>query len=351
MDIDKYTTEAFTRLEEHIKHKLEEPTNFLLDKLISHNITFYGTTAIEFYLNTSPVFPFKIISDKPIDFFLNIFKEILNIFKTFFKIDKIKNTLLFKLNLQTVLIIHKVNEENFTPLHSTINNITIINPIYSIMDLYHMYSLPLSFINTWTYLINIDPKFIDTLSKPTLNYNSNKNNKNNKIYMKNFNVLKKLNILNNKNILLTGIYAYNEMMDTNYNNVVDIIVYNEEEIIEKLQNIYKNKLTIIKKDTNFVKYFNYYTELHFNDFHLITIYTMKDPFIYYHKTNRTNFHTTVFMLLFKAIEEKNETYKILAEKLLIRGNKEDLLDDGKFECFEVGFLDGMIQYLILNKDT
>lgn len=339
-EIEKYTTETFNKLHDSIRNELDKPTRYLFQELAKNNITFYGNTALEVYLNMKPTIPLKAISKNTPKFFLPIFKDILNKFKVYFKIDKIPNANFYKLNLQNILIVYHVDEEEFEPYLQKVNDINIVNPLYSLMDTYFMYSTPLMNSNYWLDLINIDPKFIKTLT-PKNNIKYNHSNNLERIYNKNYQVLKKINFFE-QNILLTGIYAYNEMMNTEYQDPIDLMVYNSEDIIDKLQLVFSNKLSVITHPNNFIKYFDNYYVLKYGDIHLFTVYPMKDAYIYYHRTKRTNFHTTIFILLFKSISENTEKYIPLINNMLINASQEDLLNNNKFKCFEVGYLENAI---------
>lgn len=343
-EIEKYTVDTFDKLTECIKNELNDSIKYIFRELVKKNCVFYGKTAIEIQLNIEPTIPFKIVSNKTVKFFLPIFKDIIAKYNVNYKIDKLPNIFIYKLNLQTALISHYTKTNNFEKYVKKINDVHIIDPLISLMDIYFIYSTPLMNSNQWLDLVKLDPKFINTLTyKNDITYKNI--DKLEKIYHKNFSIFKNSNFLK-EDIILTGIHSYNEMMNSNFNDTINLMVYDSKDIIDKIQELYKNRLSVTKYQNSFIKYFNYYYILKYKNIHLFTIYEMKDAYIYYHNTKRTNFHTTVFMLLFKTIIEKTEKYVPLINNLLIEGSKKDLLSDNKFKCFEVGYLDNAIKNLI-----
>lgn len=343
-NIDKFTKNSFEKLDSTIKNNLKDVNKFLYKELNKIKCVFYGKTALEISLNITPTFPFKVISTENIKVFLPIFNKILNIYKLNYKIDKLSKFIIYKLNLQNVLFVYYIDKNKYSSHIKNINNSLIFDPLMSLMDIYYMYSVPIMNTTNWIDLTDIDPLYIKTL-KYSKNNNYYSDNILDNIYNKNFKLFTDFEFLKH-NILLTGIHAYNEMMNTKYNDKIILMTYDVDNIINKIQIMYKNNLSVSKHRINFINYFNNYYIIKYKNIHLYTIFQMKDPFIYYHKTKRTNFHTTVFILLLNSIIEKTNKYNELINNLLIEGSKKDLLLDDKFKCFEVGYLNNSIKNLI-----
>ena len=142
----------------------------------------------------------------------------------------------------------------------------------------------------------------------------------------------------------------NDIIHTNYIDSVDIIIsYNQLQTqFEKLSSIVDN--LVIKKTKNKFQYFNDVYKVYLGRIHVLTYYITDVPFCYYKEKQRCNYHTVLFILLYKYLMTKDKKYLDYINILLNKGSKVNVLNDNNFTCFQNIFVDDIISDMLLLKN-
>ena len=213
-----------------------------------------------------------------------------------------------------------------------------------------MYSTPLYNSNFYVNLAKIEQKLMKKLFNKNIKVNKeieNINNNKKDIYCLFLKIIKEKYLKDNNNILISGVLAMNDIIKTDYIDTVDIIIsYNQlVSEFEKLSSIVND--LVIKKIENNYQYFNDVYKVFLNDVHVLTYYVNDLPFCYYREKKRCNYHTVLFMLLYKYLMTTDNRYLDFINILLNKGSKVNVLDNNNFTCFQNDYVDNSISDLLL----
>ena len=201
-------------------------------------------------------------------------------------------------------------------------------------------------------------KSIKTINNDYIKKEQDKFELNNKIY----NILDKNNYFDSEYIIKTGTYSLNKIINKKYSDTIDIIVcmnrYDNEykkilEIFQKdfIKNKLKiNKINLIKNNKFILYYFQDLYEVYYKDTKIITFYIMREPYILNYDLKQSNFHTTVFILLYKYLLNNNIYYLYLAELLLNKSNNKNLLNHTNFKSYQNTFTKDCMKDILYNKN-
>ena len=137
-------------------------------------------------------------------------------------------------------------------------------------------------------------------------------------------------------------------MNTNYINYIELIVVNPQIIINELTHMFKN-IKVIPKKIMFLQYFDKLYEIYYNNILIIKLYPMRKAVSFNKNWYMSNFHTTVFFLLYKNFLENNKDIELIkfVINLLITGYNHNLnKQDELFSCFQPIFIKNTFKYLI-----
>lgn len=268
-----------------------------------------------------------------------------NIYKDLLKICR-KNNVYLRISFSPYG--DKIYFLNNIPIIIIVNNhYDLNNKFMNLLDLYFRYSLPIYynsslFITDLENYINIDNETkILKLSADKLSIiNNNKNNKNDKKINSKY-----LNILNKDNYIISGIGAYNHILNDNVNEEYNtLIMFNSDiEFMKILQKDY-----YIDKIYNKFYIFKHYYNIYDKNKLIMRIFDMrKTPISTYKNTNYTNPHGTITFLLINYLIDKDILYSHLSYNLIyeLKRNTNNMLDD----CFNNNLKKNNIQYIINSK--
>ena len=302
-DIDLYIEKSFINIENNIKNEIEIPFNELLNEIAKLNLIFYGKTALEIILKKKITQPIYIISDMDMLYFKPIFAKLHKKYGVFYNALPLSdNVINYTLNLQASMIVFTSFREHTT---HKVKNYRIIPPIYSLIDIYYKYSTPVNNIDSWYNMSIIDKEYTSYFLKKNKNKSNKINIKNQSIYKKVYHFIDKYFLKNNNSIMISGIYAYNDLMNTKYYGVIDLLVNDFNNIYPKLDFLMPG-LTKVDADI-YLDYFNVY-KIFYKGVHIINFFEMTEPLSYYKKYSRSNYHTTVVILLINSILSKQKIY-------------------------------------------
>ena len=281
----------------------------------------------------------KLEKNETLPFYYN-FTE--NIYKDLLKICK-KNNIYLRVSFSPYS--DRIYFLNNIPIIIIVNNhFTLNNKFMNLMDIYLRYSLPIYynsslFATDLENYINIDNETkLTKLSKDKLNIiNDNRNSK--KISSE------YLSILNSDNYIISGIGAYNYMLDDTINEEYNVLLmFNTDiEFMKILQKDY-----YIDKIYNKFYFFKQYYNIYDKDKLIMRIFDMKKtPISIYKNTNYTNPHGTIMFLLLNYLIDGNIVYSHLAYNLIyeLKKNTNNILDN----CFNNNFMKNNIEYIINSK--
>jgi len=281
----------------------------------------------------------KLEKNETLPFYYN-FTE--NIYKDLLKICK-KNNIYLRVSFSPYS--DRIYFLNNIPIIIIVNNhFTLNNKFMNLMDIYLRYSLPIYynsslFATDLENYINIDNETkLTKLSKDKLNIiNDNRNSK--KISSE------YLSILNSDNYIISGIGAYNYMLDDTINEEYNVLLmFNTDiEFMKILQKDY-----YIDKIYNKFYFFKQYYNIYDKDKLIMRIFDMKKtPISIYKNTNYTNPHGTIMFLLLNYLIDGNILYSHLAYNLIyeLKKNTNNILDN----CFNNNFMKNNIEYIINSK--
>lgn len=281
----------------------------------------------------------KLEKNETLPFYYN-FTE--NIYKDLLKICK-KNNIYLRVSFSPYS--DRIYFLNNIPIIIIVNNhFTLNNKFMNLMDIYLRYSLPIYynsslFATDLENYINIDNETkLTKLSKDKLNIiNDNRNSK--KISSE------YLSILNSDNYIISGIGAYNYMLDDTINEEYNVLLmFNTDiEFMKILQKDY-----YIDKIYNKFYFFKQYYNIYDKDKLIMRIFDMKKtPISIYKNTNYTNPHGTIMFLLLNYLIDGNILHSHLAYNLIyeLKKNTNNILDN----CFNNNFMKNNIEYIINSK--
>lgn len=265
----------------------------------------------------------------------NIYKDLLQICR--------KNNIYLRMSFSPYS--DKVYFLNNIPTIIIVNNhYDLNNKFMNLLDIYLRYSLPI-FYNSSLFMtdlvnyINVDNETkLLKLSKDKLSIiNNNRNNTKTSS--------KYLNILSPDNYIISGIGAYNHILNDNINEEYNtLIMFNSDvEFMKILEKDY-----YIDKIYNKFYFFKHYYNIYDNDKLIMRIFDMrKTPISTYKNTNYTNPHGTITFLLINYLIDKDILYSHLSYNLIyeLKKNTNNMLDD----CFNNDLIKNNIQYIINSK--
>lgn len=344
-DIDLYVEKSFIKIENDIRDKITIPFKDLLEEIIKQKSIFYGKTAIEILLKKNITQPFYIISDKDMLDFKPIFASLHKKYGVFYNVRPISdNVINYTLNLQSVMIVYTSFKNTII---DKVDNYIIVPPIYSLIDIYYKYSTPVNNIDYWIENSKIDKEYMKYFIKNNKIKNSKIKINNQKIYKKVYDFINKYYLKGNNLVMISGIYAYNNMMNTNYYGIIDLLVNDVNELYPKLDFLMPGLSKIESGD--YLDYFTVY-KVFYKKIHIINFFEMNEPLSYYKKFSRSNYHTTIIILLLNSILSKQKIYLRLAKQLIVCAHSKDILTDNKFKCFQNTYLDKTIEHFLYLKN-
>lgn len=320
--------------EKILDKEIKDSKNFLFNYLVKNNYIFYSKTALEIDLGLDITLPIYIISNKDTITFKDIFDKMNKKYKYAYKLLPLthKDTYIYDFRLIRYLIIYKINyEKNIIDK----KDYKYVDPILSLGNIYFTYSTPIYNTPIFKSFSNVEQIYLKKI------YNLDIKIKDDiKILDKNKYIKKLENkyIKDNKNVLITGIKVYNDFMKTNIIDSIDVIVskIRLKDEYEKIKNIY-NDVKINKLMINKCYFTNVY-EIIKDDKCIIRLYETDLPFSYYKKFNRSNYHTVLFILLFKYNITNNTLYLNLVYNLIYKAKNKNVLKNNKFQCFQSTFV-------------
>jgi len=300
-------------------------------------IPLFGLSVIdlEFHNRLSYENPIYIITDKDNAFFIDIFKKLYKKYnrtrnQVFFSLPtKKRYHYIYMLNLQPVLIIH-FNKDPY-PFYIK-NSFKCTDILISLSHMYYEYTLPYNFSKFWLKWIKVESDGIENLLK--LNYEQPK------FKPINFNfepILEK--IKNRDDLIITGGYAYDLLMNTNYfkNSKLQLITVNSTELIKELFNDFK---TIEISYNDKIQYFYNHYQLFDNDVLICEMFSY-NRLVNYVKINEyklSNPHGIIFHLML----DKGNQYYIIKLLNYIKNN---------FNVFQKNYLLDFAEKILCNRVT
>ena len=359
-DLKKYIDAKKSENIKILDSETKRSKNDLINFIKKENIVLCGKSAIEAHLGNDLTLPIYTVFKNSLDFYKDFFTKLNRKYKYAFNPITLshKNTIIFDFRLVRYLIIYKANLvkyelNNKSNNKSNNNNFIYTQPLISLMDIYYIYSTPIYNWVIYEKISKIEQKYFKIHETKYNKTNSIISEKNSSFHKKQNKIIIDKYIKKNDHILITGIIALNDILGTNYCDTIDIIIspsrLNNE--IDKLKKIVKD-IVIIKKDNTL----NYFLETHdvfIKDVKILTFYITDVPFSYYKKHSRSNYHTILFMLIYKMIINDNNKYIEYINMLLNKSKKMNVLKNNKFQCFQTTYVkDAVLDFLLIkNKIT
>jgi hypothetical protein len=340
---------------------LDNETKPSKDELIKfikkEKMILYGKSAIEVHMGLELTLPIYIIFSKSMQIYKTFFNKLNRKFK--YAWDPIslthRKTYIYNFRLVRYLYIYKINVNMYK---KNKDGFIYTMPMISLADIYYMYSTPLYNSTIFEQLAEVEQKFLKSLDlkndKEILKIEEcNKCEKElcNKQICKTFQkMIAEKYIKNNKYILITGILALNNLLKTDYIDTIDLIISKNKlkSEFEKLSKIVKD--ITIKSVINKFHYFIEVHEVYLEDVHLLTYYITDTPFSYFKKHHRCNYHTILFMLIYKTMTTNNTKYLDYIQELLKKSKNKDVLKDTEYKCFQSTYIDESIKDFLLLKN-
>lgn len=345
--VDYKKKENIETLQNETKKSKKDMLQFIKD----NNIVLFGRSALELYLDLELTLPVYTIFNTSIQLYKNFFNLLNRKYKYAYKIQPLlhKKTYYIEFRMIKYMYMYKINLDRYV---TEKDGYKCILPIISLIDIYYIYSTPLYNSNFYVDIAKIE----QTLMKKLFNKNIETQNTltnydyNQKVQELFLKIIQPKYLDNNNHILISGLVAMNDIIHTNYIDSVDIIVsYNQLQTqFEKLSSIVDN--LVIKKTKNKFQYFNDVYKVYLGRIHVLTYYITDVPFCYYKEKQRCNYHTVLFILLYKYLMTKDKKYLDYINILLNKGSKVNVLNDNNFTCFQNIFVDDIISDMLLLKN-
>ncbi len=270
------------------------------------------------------------------NFSQNIYLDILNICKKhniylYISFSPYNDKIYFLNNIPIIVLVNNNFELKYNYTH--------------LFDIYFRYSLPV-YYNSRLFIYDLN-NYIDVdnnIKLPKLTKNKmniiDKNSNNNISYHK------YLDILSPDNYIITGVGAYNHLLNENVDeNFITLLIFNtDQEFMKILKKNYFIEKNILRKYI-----FKYYYDIYDDKNNLIMrIFDIKKtPISTFKKTNYTNPHTTIAFLFMNYLIDNTLLDYYLAYNLTynLKKNVNNLMD----ECFSNNLKINNILYIINNK--
>jgi hypothetical protein len=303
------------------------PLNDIKLYLKKYNENKYGKTKLEGENMTYPYYYNNINTD--------IYKDILNICKKnniylHISFSPYKDKIFFLNNIVIIVLVNNSYDLKYKHMH--------------LLDLYLRYTLPLFYnyrllkSDLYNYINSDNNTTLLKLSKDKLKLIED--NRNNLTITNSV-----LNTLNSSNYVITGIDAYNNLLDDNIDEQYKtLLLFNTD--IEFLK-ILKNEYHIEKKKCK-IYIFTHYFDIYDNDILLMRIFDMrKTPISTYKNTNYTNPHGTIVFLFINYLLDNNLLDLYLAYNLIyeLKKGTNNMIN----ECFNNNIKINNLKYIINNK--
>tara|TARA_B110000971_G_scaffold221865_1_gene271122 strand:+ start:425 stop:1501 length:1077 start_codon:yes stop_codon:yes gene_type:complete len=338
---------------ETLQHETQKSKNDMLHFIKDNNIVLFGRSALELYLGLELTLPVYTIFNKSLQLYKNFFNKLNRKYKYAYKIQPLlhKKTYYIEFRMVKYMYIYKINMDKYIVEQ---DGYKYVLPVIGLIDIYYMYSTPLYNSNFYVDLAKIEQTLMKKLFNKNIKIKDKDLNNINKyekdVYTLFLKIVKPKYLDNNPHILISGILAMNDIIDTDYIDSIDIIVsYNQLQTeFQKLTTVVKN--LVMEKTTNKFQYFNDIYKVFLGKVHVLTYYITDVPFCYYKEKQRCNYHTVLFILLYKYLMTTNKRYLDFINILLNKGSKVNVLNDNNFTCFQNVFVDDIISDMLLIKN-